>query len=405
MVQGRFLQRFIENLLLGLDSIDASSTIYYNKRSGGVPMKKIICYKRLWLLLFAPAAFLLSYIASRTPAFAEWYAVTIYPALSKSGNLVTSFVPFSIAELLIMLFIIGTAVYLIVCVIKIRKGRGSRGKYLFLSLITPVCLASVLYFVFMLDCGINYSRYTFAQTSGLEVRPSSKTELTALCNALGDKVNALRKEVKVNEKSVMKLKSENIYETAKEAQAAFNKVHQQYPLLLAGYGQPKPVIGSRLMSWCNITGVFFPFTFEANVNVDVPQYSIPATMCHELSHLRGYMREDEANFIGYLACENSDTPDFQYSGNMLAFIYTYNALSDADSGAAGKVYAKLSDGVKRELADDYAYWEQFKGPVAVAASAVNDSYLKANKQEDGVKSYGRMVDLLLAEYRANQKAR
>ncbi|HPE16562.1 MAG TPA: DUF3810 family protein, partial [Oscillospiraceae bacterium] len=30
---------------------------------------------------------------------------------------------------------------------------------------------------------------------------------------------------------------------------------------------------------------------------------------------------------------------------------------------------------------------------------MNDAYLKANAQRDGVKSYGRMVDLLLAEYR------
>ena len=367
-------------------------------------MKKIFSYKRLWLLAFAPAAFLLSYIASRYPAFAEWYAITVYPVLSKSVNFVTSLVPFSIAELLIVLLIIGIVIYLIACIMKIIKGKGSRGKLLFLSLITPVCLASVLYFVFVLDCGINYSRYTFAQTSGLDVRPSSKAELAALCSALGDKVNVLRKEVKTDGKSVMELNSGNIYETAKKAQTAFDKVHQQYPLLSAGYGRPKPVISSRLMSWCNITGVFFPFTFEANVNVDVPSYSIPATMCHELSHLRGYMREDEANFIGYLACENSDDKDFQYSGDMLAFIYTYNALSAADGGAAGKVYEKLSDGVKRDLANDYAYWEQFEGPVAVAASAVNDSYLKANKQEDGVKSYGRMVDLLLAESRTKKEA-
>lgn len=366
-------------------------------------MKKIVCYKRLWLFLFAPAAFLLSFIASRAPAFAEWYAVTVYPVLSKGINFITSLAPFSIAELLIVLLVIGAAAYLIVCVIKIKKAKGSRGRVLLLSLITPVCLASVLYFVFMLNCGINYSRYTFAQTSGLEIRPSSKAELTALCSALGEKVSALRKEEKADGKSETKRTSGNIYETAKKAQATFEKLHRQYPLLPAGYGRPKPVIASRLMSWCNITGIFFPFTFEANVNVDVPQFSIPATMCHELSHLRGYMREDEANFIGYLACEYSDDPDFQYSGNMLAFIYTYNALYDADSGTANAIYAQLGEGVKRDLADNNAYWEQFKGPAAVAASAVNDSYLRANKQEDGVKSYGRMVDLLLAEYRANKQ--
>ena len=93
------------------------------------------------------------------------------------------------------------------------------------------------------------------------------------------------------------------------------------------------------MSWCNITGIFVPFTFEANVNVDVPDYSQPATMCHELSHLRGYMREDEANFIAYLACRNSENVEFQYSGAMLAFVYANNALYSADSEVLGTITA------------------------------------------------------------------
>ena len=59
----------------------------------------------------------------------------------------------------------------------------------------------------------------------------------------------------------------------------------------------------------------------------------------------------------------------------------------------------MSDDVQRDLAADGAYWDQFEGPVAQVSNQVNDSYLKANEQEDGVKSYGRMVDLLLADYR------
>ena len=33
------------------------------------------------------------------------------------------------------------------------------------------------------------------------------------------------------------------------------------------------------------------------------------------------------------------------------------------------------------------------------SNQMNDVYLKANSQEDGVKSYGRMVDLMLEYYR------
>ena len=117
-------------------------------------------------------------------------------------------------------------------------------------------------------------------------------------------------------------------------------------------------------------------------------------MCHELSHLRGYMREDEANFLAYLACRESSFADFRYSGAMLAFVYTNNALISADSELGNEIFRTLCDGAQADFAANSAYWKQFEGPVSEISSTVNDAYLKANRQEDGVRSYGRMVDLL-----------
>ncbi len=71
---------------------------------------------------------------------------------------------------------------------------------------------------------------------------------------------------------------------------------------------------------------------EANYNGHMPEMDIPSTVCHELSHLKGFMREDEANFIAYLACRQSDSAAFRYSGALLAYIYSGNALYKADSG-------------------------------------------------------------------------
>jgi hypothetical protein len=365
-------------------------------------LKSIFRLKRLLLLLLPPAALFLNFAASSDPDFAEWYAVTLYPILSRGVNGMTSLFPFSLAEILVFLFFLGIILYFIRYTVKIIHGKDKRLSIAAKGFLNLLCLASVIYFVYILSCGINYSRYTFSQTCGLEVKPSSEEELIGLCNELAGKVNGLREKVQTDGKSVMKL-SANQYDTAKQAQAAFDEIGEKYPRLQPGYGPPKPLLCSRLLSYCDITGIFFPFTFEANINADVPHYSIPMTMCHELSHLRGYMREDEANFIGYLVCKNSSNPDFQYSGYMGAFIYASNALYSTDSSAAKQVYAKLSNGVLTDLSDNSAYWEQFEGPVAQVSSSINDTYLRANKQQDGVKSYGRMVDLLLAEYRAEQQ--
>ncbi|HEX2985275.1 MAG TPA: DUF3810 domain-containing protein [Caproiciproducens sp.] len=368
-------------------------------------MSKILRLKRVWLIVLMPAALVLGAVSGKNPAFAEWYALTVYPLLSIGVNFITSLFPFSLAELLVVLLPAAVILFLVIFTIKIIKNKEKRVEIFLKFLLNIICIASVTYFAFMISCGINYSRYPFAQTSGLKVQPSSKTELVNLCNSLADELNGLRQQVKTDDRSVMKLSQTNIYDTARAARDAYNRIGGEYPLLRAGYGVPKPVFFSHAMSYSNITGIFFPFTFEANVNVDIPAYSIPATMCHELSHLRGYMREDEANFIGYLVCEKSGNTDFRYSGDMLAFIYASNALYSTDGNAANQVYARLDAGVRRDLDANSAYWKQFEGPVAEASNLANDSYLKANHQEDGVKSYGRMVDLLLAEYRAKKAGR
>ena len=80
----------------------------------------------------------------------------------------------------------------------------------------------------------------------------------------------------------------------------------QYPQFKSWYPYPKPLINPRLLSVQQLTGIYSPFTIEANYNSEIPGYNIPHTICHELSHLQGYMREDEANFIGYLACTSSE---------------------------------------------------------------------------------------------------
>ena len=192
-------------------------------------------------------------------------------------------------------------------------------------------------------------------------------------------------------------------ERAYQAKAAMEKLSETIPVLKGYYPRPKSVLFSRFMSRFNITGVYFPWTVEANVNVDVPDYSIGAALCHELSHLRGFMREDEANFIGYLACVNSDSAELRYSGYMLALVYAGNKLYEESADLYRQLYSMYSPGVVADFRENSAYWKEFKDTVLErAGEKMNDTYLKINNQTDGTKSYGRMVDLLIAEYRSRQ---
>lgn len=361
--------------------------------------KKLLRKKRLYLLLLLPLGLLLTLVAQNSPAFAEWYATTVYVWISKAGNFISSLVPFSVGEWVVYALILVLLASMILFAVHIVRRKEERKKRTVLYFLHLCCVASVLYFLFVVNCGLNYYRYPFAEISGLGVHASSVEELTGLCEELVQQATDLRSQVKEDASGVMTSSFDSHYEQAQAARACYDRLSERFPTLLAGYGPPKPVLWSRGMSYLQITGIFFPFTFEANVNVDAPDYSIPSTMCHELNHLRGYMREDEANFIAYLACMESDSVDFRYSGTMLAYIHASNALYEVDPEAFAQVYVLLGDGVKRDLAAHNAYWRQFETPVAEVASTVNSAYLEANGQADGVQSYGRMVDLLLAEYR------
>ena len=127
-------------------------------------------------------------------------------------------------------------------------------------------------------------------------------------------------------------------------------------------------------------------------------YNIPLTVCHELSHLRGFMQEEEANFIAFLACCESDTADFQYGGYMLAWIHCMNLLYRMDYDAWEEIRLTLSEKIEADLKANSTFWDQYDGAVAEVADQINDTYLKANGQSDGVKSYGRMADLVVVYY-------
>jgi hypothetical protein len=173
-----------------------------------------------------------------------------------------------------------------------------------------------------------------------------------------------------------------------------------YPVLDVYYPRPKPVAGSRFwLSTGLITGVYSPFTLEANFNSDAPESDRPHTICHELSHLTGFMREDEANFIAYLACRESDNPDFAYSGCLSAITHLVNAYyKSVDSDTYSAMYQSLPEQVRRDFAAENAYWEPFRDtPRREIAEKANDTYLKVNGESDGVMSYGRCVDLIIAE--------
>ena len=188
-----------------------------------------------------------------------------------------------------------------------------------------------------------------------------------------------------------------IFERSTEVYAA---LYDEFPFLRLAGGErrPKAFRCSDALSAIGFTGFFFPFTGEANLNVDSPAAWLPSTICHELAHLRGVASEQECNFIAILAATRSDDPAYRYSGWLLGYIYLANALYRYAPDRWQAIRETLTESVVADIRANNAYWAQFEGPVSTAWDRVYDSFLKGYGDADGVQSYGTVVDLLLAYY-------
>ena len=319
------------------------------------------------------------------------YSQNIFRKISYLCGLISRHLPFSLAGILLwglsvaaVLAVLALPVLLLTLPRRLRLLRG------YARVITT--LLALLLLLFTLACAPNYYRFTFAEQSGLTIRESSVSELEALCNELIERTNAARLLADDMDKPFSEL--------SQEAFEAFNALTDDYPFLGRALAPAKPMLFSEVLSVFNLTGFYFPHTAEANVNNHMPQIETAFTICHELAHTCGFMREDEANFIGYLACLKSPNANLQYSGLYVALSQSMNALHRADSQRYFALRQKYSPALVRDIVLVQQYWNNyFDTPAAEASNIINDAYLKANNLSDGTQSYGRMVDLLLAQYR------
>jgi hypothetical protein len=169
-------------------------------------------------------------------------------------------------------------------------------------------------------------------------------------------------------------------------------------------GRGKPLLFGNIISYLGISGFYFPFTGEANVNADIPAVGLPHVLAHEKAHQRGIGPEDEANFVGFLAAFSSPDVHARYSASVFAHRQLLRALFTLDRPRAEEILAQRLPGVQRDIDDLNAYWRKFEGPANEISDRVNDAYLKSNRVEGGIASYGRSVDLIL-RYEASRKNR
>ncbi|OBY76492.1 hypothetical protein BBG47_26765 [Paenibacillus sp. KS1] len=347
-------------------------------------------------------AYILTKYAQNHQDWAEKYSRSVYPILSKTVGFVPSWVKFSVSEWLVVLVVLLLLFYIGYYVRKVIMSKGARRMVVYRGTLGIVAICSVIYFCYTVLGGINYHRYSFLSYTEYQEGNYSEDELVKLCKSLAVEMELARGKLEDTALLAQVPDSFNYY--AQHAVLSMQMLSKKYPVLEHSlYSTPKPVVMSKLMSRAGIHGIFVPFTFESNINVNVPVFLVSATMAHELAHQSGFMHEDEANFIAYLACKQQDDPMILYSGFFLAFDYSISALKKVDSDQASDIMSSLSKAVQHDIQQNEQYRDKYEGVISSISRIVNDLYLKANNQTDGLNSYSGMVNLLLAEQRGIEK--
>lgn len=306
---------------------------------------------------------------------------------------VWSWIPFSLAEWLVALGILVGFGYLVsLAVLALRR----RWAALYRRFVALAALVSVLFGLFSLWWGVFYYSDSFQEQSGLTAAPVSREALEETTIYFARLANEYAVQVQRDQNGCYTVEVKTLFD---RSETLFHPVAELFPCLAGPDTRAKPVVFSRLMSYLKTTGFFFPYTAEANLNVDAPLYTIPSTIAHEMAHQRGVAREDEANFVAVLACLENGDADFVYSAAMMAYTYLGNALYRADYDAWYAVYTSLEESVRLDLRSSNLYWDQFETKAAEASEQVYEGFLRTYGDDRGMQSYGACVDLLVAYYR------
>lgn len=392
-------------------------------------MKKVRLSYLRWAVLMALFCFVL--FASISSEIGEWYAIFIYPWVSKILSAVSSLVGFSLMEWSVLLVIL----LLIVCPFYLRLKK--RRKWLRI-LGVEVEFVLWVYVWFYWSWGMNYDRFSFYRRAGLKPAVYNEVQFHEFLQGYTDGLNkafmqsqqegwtnssdlfraigkvtdidcgspiSSKKFIPLNQPEELttfdapKMIRLSVAQIQEEIKLIYRKVPSRYGLCVPqSYQHPKRSSFNWLYSNVGVLGFMGPFFAESHVNLELSVLEYPFTYAHELSHLLGISNEAEANLWAYLVCTQSQYSLIRLSGYIGLFSYirfnAYQLLSPADFE---KWESSLSTEILAMHYRIHAYWAlRYNPTLGEIQSAMYTFYLKRNKISSGQKNYAQVVGMLLS---------
>ncbi len=341
-------------------------------------------------LTLLPQVWLVQWLAQHPDWVETYYSTSIYPYVGLFFRSLFGWVTFPVGEIIYTSLVFLGIRYLI-------KQRKKIKNQPFVFLRDVGLVLAVFYFTFYFVWGLNYYRKPLSDT--LDIGKSvTISEIKKLTKDLVLKTNTLQYSITKDSSEMVKVpysKNEIIEKTILNYQV----LEKHTPI----FKYPKPNIKksmfSNISSYMGIGGYLNPFTNEAIVNGKTPLFRFPVVAAHEIGHQIGYSAENETNLIGYLVTTKNSDLYFQYAASAYALSYCLNAVYTVDETAANKLYNSINEGVKKNYQELKDYHDTYKNPFEPIFKEIFSTFLKANKQADGVKSYSRVVKLMVAYHK------
>lgn len=327
-------------------------------------------------------------IISNYPNIIEsYFSKGLYKPVSLFYRGSIGWLPFSIGDL-VYLFFIFLFIRFIYIVIR-DKFSDIRG-YLF----SIGATLSVIHFFFYFSWGLNYYRIPLATQLSIETTTYNNEQLESYTKNLISDLNTLHLQI-TNDKTkkvLVPLSKKEIYKASK---LGFETISKKHSFLKYKAVSVKHSLFSTPLTYMGFAGYLNPFTGEAQVNSKTPLYSYAFTTCHEIAHQLGYAAENEANFIGYLAAVNNENIYFQYAGKISALRYLLSEIYKRKPDSYNNYLKTINKGIMKNIQESRDFWNSYENPFEPLFKKSYNTYLKANKQKQGIKSYSYMVNLLL----------
>ncbi|MBC7652366.1 MAG: DUF3810 domain-containing protein, partial [Deinococcales bacterium] len=318
-------------------------------------------------------------MVSYFPAVIEtYYSLRIYKYIADFQRIITGFMPFSIGDIFYAsLVVIG--IYWIIKFIKLLINNQLVKCHFILGSIKFLKIFLWLYIVFNGLWGLNYNRLGIGSQLNLKQIDYTTEELKAMTCDIVEKLNNSR--LALGDSNYQYPKHTSTYY---QALTAYQQANKSFSFLDYQHYSVKSSLLSLVVSYAGYSGYYNPFTGEAQLNNDLPEFLLPFVTCHEMAHQLGYASESEANFVGYLAAIHSNNQLFIYSGYFDVFMSANAELLSKDFFAGYLNLLQLNSLVKRDRRIYKTYVMGKKNNMQPILSNLYDQYLKANQQKSGI---------------------